>query len=427
MFIRLKDAAKIGLFAGKAFPLAFLFLSLVSQSDIFRRFLPACQIVFVLLPLKQDKKDTFMETTRLQSLDALRGFDMFFIMGGAGLLAALATWFPCGFTEELARQMDHVEWNGLAHHDTIFPLFLFIAGISFPFSLEKQRTAGRTAWQIHRKVLMRGFVLFLLGVAYNGLLSTWDFAEARYASVLARIGFAWMFAALFFIHCGWRTRSCITATLLIGYWLLVRFVPAPDAAGEGVYTAQGSIVGYVDRLLLPGRIYYGNLDPEGLLSLVPAIGTALLGMFTGEWVKLRRPGLTPSKKAVWMVAAGIVLLAAGLLWSLEFPINKKLWTSSFVLVVGAYSLLLFALFYYLIDVRGWRRWTLFFTVIGLNSITIYLAQKFIDFHYTADRFFGGLLHLLPEDERSFFSSAAYITVCWLFLYLLYRNRLFLKV
>jgi predicted acyltransferase len=208
---------------------------------------------------------------------------------------------------------------------------------------------------------------------------------------------------------------------------LVRSVPAPDAAGEGVYTAQGSIVGYVDRLLLPGRIYYGNLDPEGILSLVPAIGTALLGMFTGEWVKLRRSGLTPSKKAAWMVAAGIVLLAAGLLWSLDFPINKKLWTSSFVLVVGAYSLLLFALFYYLIDVRGWRRWTLFFTVIGLNSITIYLAQKFIDFHYTADRLFGGLLHLLPEDARPFFSSAAYITVCWLFLYLLYHNRLFLKV
>ena len=366
-------------------------------------------------------------SSRLQSLDALRGFDMFFIMGGAGLLAALAIWFPCSFTEELARQMDHVEWNGLAHHDTIFPLFLFIAGISFPFSLEKQRANGRSEWQIHRKVLVRGFVLFALGVIYNGLLSSWDFVNIRYASVLARIGFAWMFAALLFIHTGWRCRAGITAALLVGYWLLVRFVPAPDAMGEGVYTAQGSIVGYIDRILLPGRIYYGNLDPEGILSLIPAIGTALLGMFTGEWVKLQRPGLTPSKKAVWMAVAGIACLALGLLWSLDFPINKKLWTSSFVLVVAAYSLLLFALFYYLIDVRGWRRWTLFFTVIGLNSITIYLGQKFINFSFTADRLFGGLIHFLPESAQPFFTSAAYVAVCWLFLYMLYRLRLFLKV
>ena len=352
---------------------------------------------------------------------------MFFIMGGAGLIAALAIWFPCSFTEELARQMDHVEWNGLAHHDTIFPLFLFIAGISFPFSLEKQRANGRSEWQIHRKVLVRGLVLFIFGVIYNGLLSSWDFAHVRYASVLARIGFAWMFAALIFIHTGWRSRAGITAALLVGYWLVVRFIPAPDAMGEGVYTAQGSIVGYIDRILLPGTIYYGNLDPEGILSLIPAIGTALLGMFTGEWVKLQRPGLTPTKKAAWMVVAGLVCLALGLLWSLDFPINKKLWTSSFVLVVAAYSLLLFALFYYLIDVRGWRRWTLFFTVIGLNSITIYLGQKFINFSFTADRLFGGLIHFLPESAQPFFTSAAYITVCWLFLYVLYRLRLFLKV
>ena len=128
-----------------------------------------------------------------------------------------------------------------------------------------------------------------------------------------------------------------------------------------------------------------------------------------------------------MVGAGVLLLVLGLLWSPFFPINKKLWTSSFVLVVGAYSLLMFALFYYLIDVRGWRRWTSFFTVIGLNSITIYLGQAFINFSYTADKLFGGLIRLLPEPSQPFFTSAAYITVCWLFLYILYRYRIFLKV
>ena len=364
---------------------------------------------------------------RLLSLDALRGFDMVFIMGGAALLAALAQWLPCPFTEELARQMDHVEWHGLQHPDTIFPLFLFIAGISFPFSLAKQQQDGRSSAATHWKVVRRGLTLVALGIIYNGLLSHWNLADARYASVLGRIGLAWMFAALIFLHTDWRRRALSAAVLLVGYWLLLRFVPAPDGGGADVYSAQGSLTGYIDRLLLPGTIYYGNLDPEGILGTVPAIATALLGMLTGEWVRLERPGLTPSKKAAGMAVAAVALLAAGLLWSLDFPINKKLWTSSFVLVEAAYSLLLFALFYYVIDVRGHRRWTFFFTVIGLNSITIYLAQKFIDFHFTADKLFGGLIRLLPETSQPFFAAAAYIAVCWTFLYILYRQRIFLKV
>ena len=150
-------------------------------------------------------------------------------------------------------------------------------------------------------------------------------------------------------------------------------------------------------------------------------------MFTGEWVKYKKEGLTENKKVLYMVIAGIIMLAVGLLWSLVFPINKKMWTSTFVLVVGAYSVLMFALFYYIIDVKNHRGWILFFTVIGLNSITIYLAQQFINFRFTADKIFGGLVHLFPENAQAFFSSAAYITVCWLFLYFLYKKKIFLKV
>ena len=367
-----------------------------------------------------------MKNERLMSIDALRGFDMLFIMGGAGLLAALATWFPCGFTQALAEQMDHVEWNGLRHHDTIFPLFLFIAGISFPFSLAKQRQQGRSEWAIHKKVIVRGLMLVFLGVVYNGLLN-FEFDSLRYASVLGRIGLAWMFGALIFIHTGWKARVWITAALLVGYWLVAGFIPAPDGNGADIFTAEGSFVGYVDRILLPGRIYYGSIDPEGILSIIPSIGTALLGMFTGEWVKSERKSLTPGKKVLGMILAGVVLLIIGLLWNEVFPINKKMWTSSFVMVVGAYSVLMFALFYYIIDVCNWRKWTLFFTVIGMNSITIYLAQRFINFSYTSERLFGGLVKLMPEDSQAFFTKVAYIAVCWLFLYFLYRKRVFLKV
>ena len=361
---------------------------------------------------------------RLQSLDALRGFDMLFIMGGASFFVALATAFPCPFFDAIAGQMDHVEWNGLAHHDTIFPLFLFIAGISFPFSLAKQRLQGKTDAAIYKKIIRRGLTLVLLGIIYNGFLN-FDFAHQRYASVLARIGLGWMFAALIFVNTKAITRVWITAAILIGYYLLVAFVPAPDGNGAGVFTMEGSIVGYIDRMFLPGRLHLTIHDPEGILSTVPAIATALLGMFTGELVKLDK--YSGMKKVLYMVIGGVALLVIGLLWSLVFPINKNLWTSSFVCVVGAYSVLMFALFYYLIDVKNWRSWILFFVVIGMNSITIYLAQQFVSFSGIANALFGGLANACGETFKPLVSSIAYISVCWGFLYFLYRQRIFLKV
>ena len=273
---------------------------------------------------------------------------------------------------------------------------------------------------------MRGLLLVFLGMVYNGLLDL-DFENLRVASVLGRIGLAWMFAALIFMHTGWRVRAGITSALLVGYWLLAGFVPAPDAQGADIFSAEGSIVGYIDRILLPGRVLYGSIDPEGILGTVPAIATALLGMFAGESLTSGLSQRSGAKVTAWMVLAGIVMLALGLLWGEVFPVNKKMWTSSFVLVVGAYSTLMFALFYYIIDVLRWRRWTFFFTVIGMNSITIYLAQRFVRFSYTSEKLFGGLVGLMPEDSRAFFSQAAYIAVCWLFLYVLYRHRIFLKV
>lgn len=361
---------------------------------------------------------------RLQSLDALRGFDMFFIMGGAALLATLVHLFPTPFFEGLARQMEHASWNGLRHHDTIFPLFLFIAGISFPFSYAKQRAQGKTGGEIYRKIIQRGLVLVFLGVVYNGFLTTLDFVNQRYASVLARIGLAWMFAALIFIRTKTVVRIWLTGGILIGYWGLC-MIGAPDAAGADPFSHDGCLAGYIDRLLLPGRLYEGNFDPEGLLSLIPAIATALMGMLTGEWVK--RNDVSEGRKVLYMVAAGAVLLVVGLLWSHVFPINKKLWTSTFVCVVGAYSVLMFALFYFLIDVCNLRKWSFPLVVIGMNSITIYLAQAFIHFGYTSEKVFGGFVKLFPQTCQPTLKELFYTLVCWLFLYFLYRKRIFLKV
>lgn len=365
---------------------------------------------------------------RLMSLDALRGFDMLFIMGLSGLVISVCSLFPGGADCWLAQTMRHVDWNGLAHHDTIFPLFLFIAGVSFPFSHSKQLSNGLSRKDIYIKILKRFLILVGLGIVYNGFFKL-DFANLRICSVLGRIGFAWAVAAVLYVNFKPMTRAVIAGLILIFYWLIVAYIPAPDVPGGDPLTMNGTIVGWIDRMITPGRLIYnnGNFDPEGLLSAFPAVVTAMLGMFTGEFVRIPDSSISGKKKSGYMGLAALAMLGIGLVWSLVFPINKMLWTSSFVLVVGSYSLAMFALFYYIIDVKGWKRWTLFFRVVGLNSITIYMAQRFINFGGIRDFFLEGTVEMLPQAWGEVMNYAGYVAVCWLFLYFLYRQKIFLKV
>lgn len=361
---------------------------------------------------------------RLLSLDVLRGFDMSFIMGGEVVLICLASLFPG--LEFLGEQMGHSRWEGFTFYDLIFPLFLFLAGISFPFSMAKQLSLGKSKESISLKVLKRGMLLVLLGGVYNGLLQ-FDFETLRYASVLGRIGLAWMFASLLYIWLKRKWLVLLSAVILLGYWVLLAFVVAPDAPdGASSLSMEGCIVGYVDRCLLPGTLHDGIHDPEGLLSTLPAIVTALLGIFTGEFVRSKSV-VNEYKKVVVMFAAAMVLLVAGYLWNMVFPINKNLWSSSFVCCAGGWSLLLFALFYLVVDVIGWSKWAFPWRVIGMNSITIYLAQQFLDFSKPVNTLFGGILKLLPEDYYALGWWCCYMFVCWCLLYFLYRNKVFLKV
>ena len=363
---------------------------------------------------------------RLLSLDALRGFDMLFIMGLSGLIINLSKLTPeCGVMQWLEMQMHHVAWDGFTHHDTIFPLFLFIAGISFPFSLAKQRNSGVSTSRICYKIIKRGVMLVLLGIIYNGLFRL-QLDTLRIPSVLGRIGVAWMFAALMTIWVPTKLRATISAILLIGYSLLLT-IPAPDIAeGAEVWSRQGNFAGYIDRIVIPNHILWrGTMDPEGILSTLPAIVTAMLGIFTGEFV--RRNDISGTRKSLIMFGAAAAMLIGGVVWSTFQPINKTLWTSAFTLTAAAYSLAMFALFYYIIDVRGWQRWTGFFRVVGVNSITIYLAQRFINFGDISRNIFGGLAAKLPEAWGAVVLSVGYIALCWLLLYFLDRKKVYLKV
>ena len=361
-----------------------------------------------------------MENGRLKSLDALRGFDMLLIMGFGWMLYDVCCLWPGGEHFWLARQMEHAAWNGLTLFDTVFPLFLFISGMTFPFSLAKRREKGLGDGSTVRKVLIRALIMVALGMVYNGCCDL-DFASMRFYSVLGRIGIAWALAALLYMAMEWKPRAVIAAVILIGYNLLLTIV-APDRPGADPLSMDGNLVGYVDRCLMPGHLYFEGFDPEGLLSTLPAVVTAMLGQFAGEFVRSGRP-----RKTLSMLGAAAVLLGLGLIWSLWLPVNKSLWTSSFVLVVAAYSLALFALFYYLIDVRGWKKWAFPLEVIGLNSITIYMLQRIVSIQSASRFLFGGLAGLFPAQGSQVILGTGYVLLSWLLLYFLYRKKVFLKI
>jgi predicted acyltransferase len=365
------------------------------------------------------------EPVRLHSLDALRGFDMFWIIGGAGLVHALTAYFDWPLLHTINDQLHHVEWDGFTFYDMIFPLFLFIAGVAMPFSLTKRLARGEDKRKLMRHVIQRGLVLVVLGIIMNNGLFQTVFSEMRFPSVLGRIGLAYMFAGLIVLNTRLWGQVLWFGGLLLGYWALMMWLPLPGHVA-GSLTMEGSLAGYLDSRLIPGRLYKGVHDPEGLLATLPAIGTALLGALTGLFLSPESRRLEPWMKAVCLALAGTALLWLGKFWDPLFPINKNLWSSSFVVYVGGWSLLLLSIFYLVIDVFGCKKWALFFTVIGLNPILIYMAPKFINFGYTADAFFGGFAGFFPGLQPVLMVIAT-LAIKWLLLYFLYRKKVFLRI
>ncbi|MCX6301952.1 MAG: DUF5009 domain-containing protein [Bacteroidia bacterium] len=363
---------------------------------------------------------------RLYSLDALRGFDMFWIMGGEGIFISLAALTGWPVFEWCARQLHHVPWHGFEFYDMIFPLFLFIAGISLPFSLKKRLEKGESRNSIYRHVISRGLILVVLGILYNNGLR-FNFTELRYGSVLGRIGLAWMFAAIIFMNTKQTARIIWFWGILIIYYLLFLLFPAHDLGSTDIFSQEGNFASHLDRILMPGRLYLGNHDPEGIMSTLPAISTALLGMLTGQFLLSGYLENKPFRKVLYMFMTAIAFMIIGKLWDIVFPINKNLWSSSFVCWVGGLSLLLFTFFHLIIDILDFRKWAFFFVVIGMNPITIYLVERIVNFRSASEFFFGGFAELLPEAWAPFVEAVGVTAIGWVFLYFLYRKKIFLKI
>jgi predicted acyltransferase len=361
---------------------------------------------------------------RLYSLDALRGFDMFWIMGAEEIFHGLAKATGSPFWEAISNQFTHPDWNGFHFYDLIFPLFLFIAGVATPYSVGRELQNGKSKKQVLMRVIRRGLILVLLGIIYNNGLKLRPLADIRFGSVLGRIGLAYMFANIIYIYSKQRAQVIWFSLLLIGYWLLLKFTSAPGFP-MGDLTMEGNFASYLDRNILPGKLYLGVHDPEGLVSTIPAIGTGLLGILTGSYLK--NSNVSGQTKALRLAIVGIVFIGLAWLWNLDFPINKNLWTSSFVLNVGGISLLLLALFYYIIDVLGYIRWSFFFRIIGLNSILIYVSGRFINWEYTTNGFFQWLGQLVGDPFDVVVMAICFVMVKWVFLYFMYRKKVFLRV
>ena len=368
-------------------------------------------------------------STRLVSLDVFRG----------ATIAAMILVNNAGDEPAAYWPLQHAKWNGWTPTDLIFPFFLFIVGVSMAFSFDSRLKRGESRTELLGHVLWRGLVLFGIGLLLNGSSVLFAVGRWRVYGVLQRIAICYVITAALALWGGRRAWIATTVACLVGYWILMRYVPVP---GFGVPThdmplldPDRNIVAWLDRKLLAGHLYEGTRDPEGVLSTIPAIATSLLGLLTGSWLRSKR---SPQFKAQAMAITGMVLIAAGEWSSIWFPINKKLWTSSFVLLTAGLALVLLALCYTLIDMRKWRGWwTTFFLVFGMNAIAAYVFAEVLaialervpvgDLNVQEFVYQNTFAHLANSANSSLLYSLAFVAICWAAMFLLYRKRLFFKI
>jgi len=372
-------------------------------------------------------------TARVDSVDALRGFTIFWILGGDALAWALKDMsfdregFWSAAAGAIGDQLQHAPWEGVRFYDLIFPMFIFVTGVSIVLALPRL-VEREGKWAAHRRVLWRSLLLFVLGlIYYGGVSNMWP--DIRLLGVLQRIAICYLVASLLFLNLSTRALIATFAALLVGYWALMTFVPVPGI-GAGSFAEGANLANWLDAHYLPGLKWNGEWDPEGLLSTLPAIATCLLGVFAGMLLKDTR--VEPSQKALWFIGAGVAMVAAGFLWGLQFPVNKNIWTSSFVFVTGGFSAILLGTLYHLVDVRGWKAWTMMFIWIGANPITLYFLDNIVSFRAVAARLVGG--DVANFFDTHFSSGAGKFVIAAVGLALavavanfLYRRKIFLRV
>ena len=360
---------------------------------------------------------------RIASIDALRGFSMFWILQGEAMFIAMFGLHSNSVANEIVRQLHHSKWTGFTFYDLIAPLFLFAVGLSMPFSISKRLERGHNRQDLWKHIIRRTIVLFLLGFVFNDILE-FNFLDFRIMGVLQRIALCYGIAAVIVMTNSIRGQIVWMVGLLMFDWGIMTLVPVPGI-GAGVLTPEGNLAGYIDRLLLPGKLCcYGFGDNEGLLTTLSCTTATTFGAICGHYLRTSVDSM--ERKTFNFVWWGVALIVVGMLWNLVYPINRLLWSASYMTYANGWSVLLFGVFYWIIDVKGYKKWAFPFIIIGMNAITIYVLQSQFDFGHIANIFIRGIAPLFGDFERPFYLLCV-IIVKILFLYFLYRQRIFLKV
>lgn len=359
---------------------------------------------------------------RLASLDVFRGMT----------IAAMILVNDAGDWGHVYWPLEHAEWNGWTPTDLVFPFFLFIVGVAMVLSFDARRARGATRASLLRHALKRSVIIFALGIFLEGY--PFHLQTMRIPGVLQRIAVVYLASAVIVLYCGRKLRWAIAGAILLGYWAMLELVPVPGY-GRGVLTMDGSLAGYVDRALLYNHLWVAHrFDPEGVVSTIPAIASCLFGVFTGEWM-LKKNGATLIRGLLLEAAIGLGL---GKLWNLWFPINKNLWTSSYVLFTTGFALALLAFCYWAVDVRGWKRWAQPFVWYGVNPLAIYFLFTFLGVlsvnHYAGGRrlkdiVYGTLyVHLTANPYlNSMLYGVSYVLLFMLVAWVMYRKKVFIQV
>ena len=369
------------------------------------------------------KNNSDYQNGRILSVDVLRGFDMLFLIGGNGVAIAIVKLFGGRFQEIFLPQFDHTEWAGFTFYDLIFPLFVFIIGMSTVFSLSKI-LAIEDKGAAYKRLFRRSILLYLLGIIYYGGFAN-ELANIRLVGVLQRLALCYFFTGLIFINFRLRGMIAWFVVLLLSYWAFLSFVPVP-VVGHVSFAEGTNWANYIDQHFLPGRKWEGAWDPEGLLSTLPAIASCLLGVFAALLIKEKN--IEEKKKVYYLVGSGIIMVVLGFIWGLQFPVIKKIWTSSYVFVAGGYSLLLLGFLYYVIDVLNYKKWIVPLVWIGMNPITIYMAKNFVDFNFLARRFVGGDIQILVGEKVGYLLlTVMSLALTMSVVRFMYKKKIFLRV
>ncbi|MBD2436794.1 acyltransferase family protein [Nostoc sp. FACHB-110] len=370
---------------------------------------------------------------RLASLDVFRGI----------AIASMILVNNPGSWDYIYPPLEHAEWHGCTPTDLVFPFFLFIVGVAMPFSFAKYTRENRPNAAVYPRILRRGVILFALGLFLTLFSFTLDwlikgippnFSTMRIMGVLQRISLAYVLAALAVLNLSRRWLYIGAAIILIGYWLAMQFIPVPGF-GAGNLSSEGNLAGYIDRIILGQHLYRGGpFDPEGLFSTLPAVVTVVLGYFTGDWLRIQP---IKSRTSINLVIFGLIALVVGQIWGFIFPINKQLWTSSYVLFTAGWAILILALCYELIEVRNFKKWGLPLEVMGLNAIFLFvgsgilsriLIKTYIGSTTTYTWIYENLFRPWAGAlNGSLLFALVMVLLWWIILYVMYRRRWFWKI